>query len=405
MFPRMTRRNRPYFLGGGICMLVLLVVHSRKSQIKNDPLHAAHEDNAVFKVEQGYQVDPVAAVPAGGENKVLVADRVKQSIEERQQQQQLPPPPPPSLQETGMALADGAPRGPRAAAPYHEPDEWTSAGCHPQRGYHSSDKQNFLKKAFGHNPSSRCKAEYAEAWCKLEKDELMPHLTSVGKQCEEPPSYHSKADHPKHGVPARIAFVINAYQAGMYEQIKRLFHSIYSPNDWFLFHIDGRSKLLRALMIEFVKDYDNAFVAPFAYETIWGSTYLYKTYLHTIKHLLGVGDWDFFINLSEADFPVLPLADLRSYLGHRRGKNFLAGSTNPSKEKSFCDKQGINHTFYQCEGFMYTVGKRQMPEYAVAGDGTPGFHFIGGSDWYVIERQYGEYLTHDTSDYLNRIKN
>ena len=53
-------------------------------------------------------------------------------------------------------------------------------------------------------------------------------------------------------------------------------------------------------MIEFVKDYDNAFVAPFAYETIWGSTYLYKTYLHTIKHLLGVGDWDFFINLSEA---------------------------------------------------------------------------------------------------------
>lgn len=89
----------------------------------------------------------------------------------------------------------------------------------------------------------------------------MPHLTSVGKQCEEPPSYHSKADHPKHGVPARIAFVINAYQAGMYEQIKRLFHSIYSPNDWFLFHIDGRSKLLRALMIEFVKDYDNAFVS------------------------------------------------------------------------------------------------------------------------------------------------
>ena len=38
-------------------------------------------------------------------------------------------------------------------------------------------------------------------------------------------------------------------------------------------------------------------VAPFAFDTIWGSTQLYKTYLATLEYLLQF-DWDFYINLS-----------------------------------------------------------------------------------------------------------
>jgi hypothetical protein len=48
---------------------------------------------------------------------------------------------------------------------------------------------------------------------KLHDNALMPTLTSVGKQCTEPADYKSKADHPLHGQPARVAFVINAYGA------------------------------------------------------------------------------------------------------------------------------------------------------------------------------------------------
>lgn len=152
-------------------------------------------------------------------------------------------------------------------------------------------------------------------------------------------------------------------------------------------------------MENFVKDYDNARLAPFAFESIWGSTQLYKVYLETLRYLVQWGEWDMYINLSEADFPVKPSHDLEMYLGERRGKSFLAGSTRPEKEKNFCEKQGINHSFYQCERFMYTVGKRDMPDY----DPVTGFHFVGGSDWYVLARKYAEYLVTDQSQYMKQI--
>eukprot|EP00039_Didymoeca_costata_P011838 m.167566 g.167566 ORF g.167566 m.167566 type:complete len:858 (+) comp15306_c0_seq6:232-2805(+) len=269
--------------------------------------------------------------------------------------------------------------------------------CNPSES--SPQEVRFLNKALGHNPSSRCRQEIHQNWCRLNDGKLMPELTRGDKQCTEPPGYISREKHPKHGQPARIAYVINAYQAGMFMQIKRLFRAIYHEENWYLFHIDKNSRLLRALLLDFCKDYKNAFVAPFSFETIWGSTKLSQTYLATMEFLIQY-DWDFYINLSEADFPTKPLQDLRLYLGRRRGKSFLAGSIKPQKEKMFCDKQGINHTFYQCERFMYNLGKRQMPNYHP----RDGFHFVGGSDWYIIERQYANYLVSDTSPYLQRIK-
>ena len=56
--------------------------------------------------------------------------------------------------------------------------------------------------------------------------------------------------------------MINAYDAGMFEQIKRLFRSIYNTEDWFLFHIDASSDLLREMLKDFVSSYHNAFVSP-----------------------------------------------------------------------------------------------------------------------------------------------
>ena len=123
---------------------------------------------------------------------------------------------------------------------------WTEASCHPDDERRTKEATGFLEKAVGHNPSARCSAEYGEAWCKLQRGTLMPTLTPhPDQQCVEPEGYKSKRDHPKFGQPARIAFVINAYQAGMYQQIIRLFNSIYDEKHVYLFHIDGRSKLLR----------------------------------------------------------------------------------------------------------------------------------------------------------------
>jgi hypothetical protein len=87
----------------------------------------------------------------------------------------------------------------------------------------------------------------------------------------------------------------------------------------YLFHIDGRSSLLIHLVRELVKDFPNAEIAPFAINTIWGTSQLYKMYLQCIEYLLSRGEWDFFINLSEADMPLKPIDHVSRELGHLRG--------------------------------------------------------------------------------------
>ena len=44
----------------------------------------------------------------------------------------------------------------------------------------------------------------------------------------------------------------------------------------FLFHIDARSSLLIQLVRELVADIPNAEIAPFAMNTIWGTSQLYN---------------------------------------------------------------------------------------------------------------------------------
>ena len=117
---------------------------------------------------------------------------------------------------------------------------------------------------------------------------------------------------------------------------------------------------------------DNVYFTPWRYNTVWGSSFLFEVYLRASADMLAL-EWDYFINLSGADMPLRPLVQIEDFLRAARSRNssFLKGrsSRRTSSIASFRRKQGLTKTFYQCSGFMYRLGSRNLPETMVT-DGS-----------------------------------
>lgn len=73
-----------------------------------------------------------------------------------------------------------------------------------------------------------------------------------------------------------------------------------------LFSPAKRSNYLHRQVLQFASQYPNVRVTSWRMATIWGGASLLTTYLQTMKDLMEMSDWpwDFFINLSAADYPI-----------------------------------------------------------------------------------------------------
>jgi hypothetical protein len=295
------------------------------------------------------------------EGRVLGADDVPPQAQERITPHRLPP---------ATAAPVSAP--PTATAP-PSPARPAPVDCRPLPA------NSKIASAVSRATTDACRGALKEAYCSMEAGTLLPKMVPYAEPCvnfsmTKAVDTSTLAEGSGATRPARLAFVLVAYQAGMFEQLKLVFHLLYRPQHWFLFHIDARSDLLITLVQELLVPYPNAEIAPFAFPTIWGTSQLYKMYLRCISHLLGKGDWDFFINLSEADMPIKSIDSVARELGHVRGTSFLTSSAT-MKEKRFCEKQGVNFTFFQCDNHLFAIGKRVKQDDVMK--------VKGGSDWYA----------------------
>lgn len=102
--------------------------------------------------------------------------------------------------------------------------------------------------------------------------------------------------------------------------------------------------------------------------------------------------WDFYINLSGSDYPIKTIDQLTAYLSLRRKKNFVSTMTITSTE--FIKRQGLNYLFYECDGHMWRIGKRNITSY---------LQFYGGSDWVVLSYQFCKYLVTSTDPFIANI--
>uniref|UniRef100_A0AC34FQL7 Protein xylosyltransferase n=1 Tax=Panagrolaimus sp. ES5 TaxID=591445 RepID=A0AC34FQL7_9BILA len=171
-------------------------------------------------------------------------------------------------------------------------------------------------------------------------------------------------------------------------QVIRMLRSIYSKKHLYIVHVDSRQKFMFQEMKNLERDLKRRGIKNFKvlderFSTIWGGTELLTMFLSVIKNSFidsSFKDWDYILNLSESDMPLLSLEELEHNLGIHNGKSFLA--SHGYNTADFIRKQGFLFIFHQCENRMWRIKSRE--------NYFKNMRIDGGSDWVIVHRSLAE---------------
>uniref|UniRef100_A0A481CHM8 Xylosyltransferase 1 n=3 Tax=Sus scrofa TaxID=9823 RepID=A0A481CHM8_PIG len=246
--------------------------------------------------------------------------------------------------------------------------------------------------------SKHCRQEIGETYCRHKLGLLMPE--KVTRFCPLEGKANKNVQWDEDSVeymlanPVRIAFVLVVHGRAS-RQLQRMFKAIYHKDHFYYIHVDKRSNYLHRQVLQFAAQYSNVRVTPWRMATIWGGASLLSTYLQSMRDLLEMTDWpwDFFINLSAADYPIRTNDQLVAFLSRYRDMNFL--KSHGRDNARFIRKQGLDRLFLECDAHMWRLGDRRIPE---------GIAVDGGSDWFLLNRKFVEYVTFSTDDLVTKMK-
>ncbi|GMH26427.1 hypothetical protein Nepgr_028270 [Nepenthes gracilis] len=191
----------------------------------------------------------------------------------------------------------------------------------------------------------------------------------------------------------RFAYLISGTR-GEGPQVKRLLQAVYHPRNYYALHLDldasddERLELAKYVKSEaLVMEFRNVMVVGKAdLLTYKGPTVIAAT-LHVVAILLKQAEeWDWFVNLSAWDYPLVSQDDLLhifSYLP--RDLNFLEHTSNIGwKEYQSARPIIIDPGLYHAEksGLFWAKEKRSLPS---------SFKLFTGSEWVVLTRSLLEF--------------
>ncbi|XP_076608009.1 xylosyltransferase 1-like isoform X2 [Chaetodon auriga] len=246
--------------------------------------------------------------------------------------------------------------------------------------------------------SRECRQQIAEVYCRHKERALMPEKVprfcpvegkaAVNVQWDEDPPDAAQL------APVRIAFVLVVHGRAS-RQFQRLFKAIYHTSHYYYIHVDQRSNYLHREVLSLTSLYPNVRVTPWRMSTIWGGASLLTMYLRSMEDLLKMADWswDFFINLSAADYPIRTNEQLVSFLSKYRNMNFI--KSHGRDNARFIRKQGLDRLFYECDTHMWRLGDRKIPE---------GIAVDGGSDWFLVNRPFVDYVVNSRDELVSSMK-
>ncbi|CAN1769863.1 Beta-glucuronosyltransferase GlcAT14C [Linum perenne] len=184
----------------------------------------------------------------------------------------------------------------------------------------------------------------------------------------------------------RFAYLISGTK-GEVGQVKRLLQAVYHPRNYYLLHLDleasdaERLELAKYVKSAAIRMFGNVMVIGKAdLVTYRGPTMIAST-LHGIAVLLKTaGDWDWFVNLSSSDYPLMPQDDILhifSYLP--RDLNFLEHTSSIGwkefhRARPIIIDPGLYHS--KKSGVFPVKEKRSMP---------------ACSEWVVLSRSFLEF--------------
>lgn len=191
----------------------------------------------------------------------------------------------------------------------------------------------------------------------------------------------------------RVLFVLTL-NGRQVRQVRRLLKAIYHRDHFYLLHVDARQEYLFRELLPLEQLLSNVRLVRKRFATIWGGASLLDAHLHIIEEALEMDwMWDYYVNLSESDYPIKKLDSLVSYLSKYRGHIFL--KSHGRNTSLFVRKQGLDQTFLQCDNHLWRLGTRTLPS---------GIQVDGGSDWVGLPRHFCLYVVTSKDKLLTGLK-
>ena len=172
------------------------------------------------------------------------------------------------------------------------------------------------------------------------------------------------------------------------EQFKRLFKAIHDPASHYLVHVDKNSgPALEAQIREFLSAYPNAAVLE-GKKALWGGYSLVDAELRGMERLLEMGaDWEFFINLSGQDFPLMTQKRIKAFLARHRGQEFI----------KVMDQQVVRpDTMHRVRKYVVELRNRIVETFLTRKFLAGATPYIG-NQWKIVSRAFCQFVSHDPS--------
>ncbi|EME29992.1 N-acetylglucosaminyltransferase [Galdieria sulphuraria] len=204
-----------------------------------------------------------------------------------------------------------------------------------------------------------------------------------------------------------LAFFIQVSESNLH-MFPRMFNKIYHDKNVYAIHFDkhvSEQDMEEALKNIGFKQSNNVILLPREKVSYWGISMLLNT-ISAITELLDKSShWDYFINLSAADYPLITPSKLRQLFAQAAGEpeyNFIQVlGANAARDHDYRVKQiHFDPALFDAEGNdLYTISDRSHP-YAR----QDNMNIQKGEAWMILSRSFCRYVTRemDPKRYLIR---
>ncbi len=179
-----------------------------------------------------------------------------------------------------------------------------------------------------------------------------------------------------------IAYLLLVHQKPA--QFKRLFMSIWHPQNYYLIHIDRKSNnYIHNQVRNIIEKYSNVSMLDSHYCT-WGGFSLVKVTLKAIKYLTeNIREWTHFINLSGQDYPLETQENIISYLSQYEKMNFL----------DFVNIQRDYPQYLTRTKYYWVELHNKIIPIPIPRTFPKDRQLCAGSQWFILNREFCNYIS------------
>ncbi|KAK1311130.1 hypothetical protein QJS10_CPA08g00108 [Acorus calamus] len=207
------------------------------------------------------------------------------------------------------------------------------------------------------------------------------------------PTDHFRPTNPPKAYPATFAYLISASKGDLV-RLKRALRALYHPGNHYLIHLDlEASDKERRRLYEFISNdpiyarFDNVWVVGASNLVTYRGPTMLATTLHAMALLVKSCNWDWFINLSASDYPLITqddlihaFSDLPRDLSFVEHTSHLGWKVNKRARPVMVDP-GLEST--KKSEIFWATKQRTLPT---------AFKLYTGSAWMVLSRSFAEYI-------------